>query len=144
MAAGPARLALLQLADEAGGAVDLQQPYTPAGKPSSSSEQPASTAPTGARRPRPGLMAGAPLAFRPRVLLFGLAFFALVPYPRPVHVLAVPVRDLFRPFVVYRRPDTRLGVCHGRGRAGRRSMGACRSPPSSAPPPSSPPPPSCA
>ncbi|MEU3395329.1 respiratory nitrate reductase subunit gamma [Streptomyces filamentosus] len=49
-----------------------------------------------------GLMAGAPLAFKLHVL-FGFALFALIPYSRLVHMFAVPVRYLFRPFVVYRR-----------------------------------------
>ncbi|WP_078955206.1 respiratory nitrate reductase subunit gamma [Streptomyces griseus] len=52
--------------------------------------------------PDRALMAGAPLVLTLHVL-FGLAFFALVPCSRLVHTFAVPARYLFRPFVVYRR-----------------------------------------
>ncbi|MFK0218992.1 respiratory nitrate reductase subunit gamma [Streptomyces vinaceus] len=52
------------------------------------------------------LMAGAPLAFKLHVL-FGFTLFALIPYSRLVHMFSVPLKYLFRPYVVYRRRDPR-------------------------------------
>ncbi|WP_330332489.1 respiratory nitrate reductase subunit gamma [Streptomyces sp. NBC_00536] len=50
------------------------------------------------------LMAGAPLAFRLHIL-FGFTLFALIPYSRLVHMFSVPLKYLFRPYVVYRKRD---------------------------------------
>ncbi|WP_424215411.1 respiratory nitrate reductase subunit gamma [Streptomyces sp. BI20] len=50
------------------------------------------------------LMAGAPLAFKLHIV-FGFTLFALIPYSRLVHMFAVPIGYLFRPYVVYRRRD---------------------------------------
>ncbi|MFJ6939331.1 respiratory nitrate reductase subunit gamma [Streptomyces sp. NPDC101132] len=47
------------------------------------------------------LMADAPLAFKLHIL-FGFTLFALIPYSRLVHMFSVPVKYLFRPYVVYR------------------------------------------
>jgi len=56
----------------------------------------------------PELMAEAPIGFQ----LHGLTamfLFALWPFTRLVHVFSVPVWYLFRPYVVYRSKDKRLG-----------------------------------
>ncbi|MFZ3500208.1 respiratory nitrate reductase subunit gamma [Streptomyces sp. 5.8] len=50
------------------------------------------------------LMAGAPLAFKIHIL-FGFTLFALIPYSRLVHMFSVPLKYLFRPYVVYRKRD---------------------------------------
>ncbi|MET3985964.1 respiratory nitrate reductase subunit gamma [Streptomyces sp. PvR034] len=50
------------------------------------------------------LMAGAPLAFQLHIL-FGFTLFALIPYSRLVHMFSVPLKYLFRPYVVYRKRD---------------------------------------
>ncbi|CAM5572595.1 Nitrate reductase-like protein NarX [Streptomyces avidinii] len=50
------------------------------------------------------LMAGAPLAFKLHIL-FGFVLFALIPYSRLVHMFSVPLKYLFRPYVVYRSRD---------------------------------------
>ncbi|MFD5144073.1 respiratory nitrate reductase subunit gamma [Streptomyces sp. NPDC058401] len=50
------------------------------------------------------LMAGAPLAFKLHIL-FGFTLFALIPYSRLVHMFSVPLKYLFRPYVVYRKRD---------------------------------------
>ncbi len=50
------------------------------------------------------LMAGAPLAFKVHIL-FGFTLFALIPYSRLVHMFSVPLKYLFRPYVVYRKRD---------------------------------------
>jgi nitrate reductase gamma subunit len=54
-------------------------------------------------------MVGAPIGFQ----LHGLAamfLFALWPFTRLVHVFSVPLGYLFRPYVVYRSRDRRLGT----------------------------------
>ncbi|WP_328300683.1 respiratory nitrate reductase subunit gamma [Streptomyces sp. NBC_00435] len=50
------------------------------------------------------LMAGAPLAFKLHIV-FGFVLFTLIPYSRLVHMFSVPLKYLFRPYVVYRRRD---------------------------------------
>lgn len=50
------------------------------------------------------LMAGAPLAFKFHIL-FGFTLFSLIPYSRLVHMFSVPLKYLFRPYVVYRKRD---------------------------------------
>ncbi|MEU5883775.1 respiratory nitrate reductase subunit gamma [Spirillospora sp. NPDC047279] len=55
-------------------------------------------------RPDADLMAGVPLLYKFHVL-FGLALVILFPFTRLVHAFAVPVRYLFRPYVVYRSRD---------------------------------------
>lgn len=50
------------------------------------------------------LMAAAPLAFKIHII-FGFVLFALIPYSRLVHMFSVPLKYLFRPYVVYRKRD---------------------------------------
>jgi nitrate reductase gamma subunit len=52
-------------------------------------------------RPDPDLMTGIPLLYKFHVL-FGLLLVVLFPFTRLVHAFAVPVKYLFRPYVVYR------------------------------------------
>jgi nitrate reductase gamma subunit len=60
-------------------------------------------------QPRPELMAAAPIGFQ----LHGLAAFALFalwPFTRLVHVFSAPLGYLWRPYIVYRSRDARLGA----------------------------------
>ncbi len=56
----------------------------------------------------PDLMAAAPLGFQLHGIL-AMFLFALWPFTRLVHVFSVPLGYLFRPYVVYRARDPRLG-----------------------------------
>ncbi|MCB2178215.1 MAG: respiratory nitrate reductase subunit gamma [Actinomycetales bacterium] len=56
----------------------------------------------------PDLMADAPLGFQLHGI-FAMFLFALWPFTRLVHVFSVPLGYLFRPYVVYRARDSRLG-----------------------------------
>lgn len=56
----------------------------------------------------PELMADAPLGFQLHGI-FAMFLFALWPFTRLVHVFSVPLGYLFRPYVVYRARDSRLG-----------------------------------
>jgi nitrate reductase gamma subunit len=60
-------------------------------------------------QPQPELMAAAPIGFQLHALAaFGL--FALWPFTRLVHVFSAPLGYLWRPYIVYRSRDTRLGA----------------------------------
>ena len=63
--------------------------------------------------PRPDLMAAAPLTFQAHTLA-SLALFALWPFTRLVHVFSVPIAYLWRPYVLYRSRDARMGERRGR------------------------------
>ncbi|GAA2594871.1 respiratory nitrate reductase subunit gamma [Actinomadura fulvescens] len=52
-------------------------------------------------RPDPGLMAGVPFLYAAHVLA-GIALVILFPFSRLVHAFAVPLKYLFRPYIVYR------------------------------------------
>ncbi|MCB2178209.1 MAG: respiratory nitrate reductase subunit gamma [Actinomycetales bacterium] len=56
----------------------------------------------------PELMADAPLGFQLHGI-FAMFLFALWPFTRLVHVFSVPLGYLFRPYIVYRARDSRLG-----------------------------------
>ncbi len=56
----------------------------------------------------PGLMAEAPIGFQTHAVVAFL-LFALWPFTRLVHVFSAPVFYLWRPYVVYRSRDDRLG-----------------------------------
>lgn len=56
----------------------------------------------------PDLMADAPLGFQLHGI-FAMFLFALWPFTRLVHVFSVPLGYVFRPYVVYRSRDDRLG-----------------------------------
>jgi nitrate reductase gamma subunit len=59
--------------------------------------------------PQPELMAQAPVGFQ----LHGIAaflLFALWPFTRLVHAFSAPIGYLWRPYVVYRSKDDRLGT----------------------------------
>ena len=60
-------------------------------------------------QPHPELMAQAPLGFQAHGLAAFL-LFALWPFTRLVHVFSAPVGYLWRPYVVYRSKDDRLGA----------------------------------
>lgn len=60
-------------------------------------------------QPDVSLMVGVPLAFQLHVLA-STALFLIWPYTRLVHVLSAPIGYLFRPYVVYRSRDGRLGA----------------------------------
>jgi nitrate reductase gamma subunit len=60
-------------------------------------------------QPDATLMTGVPLVFQLHVLA-STGLFLIWPYTRLVHVLSVPIGYLFRPYVVYRSRDTRLGA----------------------------------
>lgn len=64
-------------------------------------------------QPDISLMQGVPLIFQLHVLC-STALFLIWPYTRLVHALSVPVGYLFRPYVVYRSRDGRLGARQGR------------------------------
>lgn len=53
-------------------------------------------------RPEVALMAAAPVAFQVHIVLGG-CLLLLAPFTRLMHVVALPVQYLFRPYVVYRR-----------------------------------------
>jgi len=55
-------------------------------------------------RPRPELMADAPLLFQAHALS-ALALFAIWPFTRLVHMMTAPVGYLIRPYIVYRSRD---------------------------------------
>jgi nitrate reductase gamma subunit len=57
---------------------------------------------------QPELMAGAPIGFQAHALTAFL-LFALWPFTRLVHVFSAPVGYLWRPYVVYRKKDARMG-----------------------------------
>ena len=59
--------------------------------------------------PRPELMAQAPLGFQAHGLL-AMLLFALWPFTRLVHVFSAPIGYLWRPYVVYRSREPRLGA----------------------------------
>ncbi len=59
-------------------------------------------------QPHPELMAEAPLGFQAHGVAAFL-LFALWPFTRLVHVFSAPVGYLWRPYVVYRSKDERLG-----------------------------------
>ena len=63
--------------------------------------------------PRPDLMAASPLTFQAHALA-SMALFALWPFTRLVHVFSVPLAYLWRPYVLYRSRDTRMGERRGR------------------------------
>ncbi|MFD0772982.1 respiratory nitrate reductase subunit gamma [Streptomonospora algeriensis] len=56
----------------------------------------------------PDLMAEAPPTFQAHGLT-AMLLFALWPFTRLVHVFSVPIGYLWRPYVLYRSKDTRLG-----------------------------------
>ena len=60
-------------------------------------------------QPQPELMAQAPLGFQAHALA-AFALFALWPFTRLVHVFSAPIGYLWRPYVVYRSRDDRLGA----------------------------------
>ncbi len=60
-------------------------------------------------QPHPELMAEAPLGFQAHGVAAFL-LFALWPFTRLVHVFSAPVGYLWRPYVVYRSKDERLGA----------------------------------
>ncbi len=60
-------------------------------------------------QPHPELMAEAPLGFQAHGVVAFL-LFALWPFTRLVHVFSAPVGYLWRPYVVYRSKDERLGA----------------------------------
>ena len=70
--------------------------------------------------PRPDLMAEAPFTFQAHGLAACL-LFALWPFTRLVHVFSAPIGYLWRPYIVYRSRDDRLG---GRPRRGWDRVGA--------------------
>jgi nitrate reductase gamma subunit len=55
------------------------------------------------------LMVGVPLVFQLHIIT-ALLLFMIWPFTRLVHVFSVPVMYLFRPYVVYRSRDMRLGA----------------------------------
>ncbi|MFC5382026.1 respiratory nitrate reductase subunit gamma [Aquipuribacter nitratireducens] len=57
---------------------------------------------------QPDLIAGAPIGFQLHALTAFL-LFALWPFTRLVHVFSAPVGYLWRPYVVYRSRDDRMG-----------------------------------
>jgi nitrate reductase gamma subunit len=57
---------------------------------------------------QPELIAGAPIGFQAHALTAFL-LFALWPFTRLVHVFSAPVGYLWRPYVVYRKKDARMG-----------------------------------
>ena len=57
----------------------------------------------------PELMAQAPLGFQLHGML-AMLLFALWPFTRLVHVFSAPVGYLWRPYIVYRSRDPRLGA----------------------------------
>ncbi|MFE9749381.1 respiratory nitrate reductase subunit gamma [Saccharothrix saharensis] len=59
-------------------------------------------------RPKPELMAAAPLGFQLHALV-AWALFAFWPFSRLVHVFSMPLGYLTRPYIVYRSRDPRLG-----------------------------------
>lgn len=59
--------------------------------------------------PDPALMAAAPLTFQLHALL-AVFLFALWPFTRLVHVFSAPIDYLWRPYVVYRARQDRLGA----------------------------------
>jgi len=61
----------------------------------------------------PELMAAAPLSFQAHSLTAFL-LFALWPFTRLVHAFSAPIGYLWRPYVVYRSRDDRLGTRAGR------------------------------
>ncbi|MHB1235440.1 MAG: respiratory nitrate reductase subunit gamma [Microbacteriaceae bacterium] len=60
-------------------------------------------------QPDVSLMSGVPLFFQLHVLS-AMALFLIWPFTRLVHVLSVPIGYLFRPYIVYRTRDARLGA----------------------------------
>ena len=62
---------------------------------------------------RPDLMVAAPFTFKAHTLS-SLLLFTLWPFTRLVHVFSAPVGYLWRPYVLYRSRDTRLGERRGR------------------------------
>ena len=56
----------------------------------------------------PELMAQAPLGFQIHGLL-AMLLFALWPFTRLVHVFSAPIGYLWRPYVVYRSRESRIG-----------------------------------
>ncbi len=60
-------------------------------------------------QPHPELMAQAPLGFQAHGMV-AMLLFALWPFTRLVHVFSAPVGYLWRPYVVYRSKDDRLGA----------------------------------
>ncbi|MEU4761942.1 respiratory nitrate reductase subunit gamma [Actinosynnema sp. NPDC023794] len=59
-------------------------------------------------RPKPELMAVAPLGFQLHALV-AWALFAFWPFSRLVHVFSMPLGYLTRPYIVYRSRDEQLG-----------------------------------
>jgi nitrate reductase gamma subunit len=59
--------------------------------------------------PHPELMAQAPIGFQIHGLL-AMLLFALWPFTRLVHVFSAPLGYLFRPYIVYRSRESRLGT----------------------------------
>lgn len=60
-------------------------------------------------RPDTALMADAPIGFQLHALA-AFALFALWPFTRLVHVFSAPLGYLFRPYIVYRSRNPRLGT----------------------------------
>jgi nitrate reductase gamma subunit len=58
-------------------------------------------------------MAAAPASFKLHTLV-GMALFTIWPFTRLVHAFTAPLHYLFRPYVVYRSRDPRLGARPGR------------------------------
>jgi nitrate reductase gamma subunit len=58
--------------------------------------------------PHPELMAQAPLGFQLHGLL-AMLLFALWPFTRLVHVFSAPIGYLWRPYIVYRSREPRIG-----------------------------------
>ncbi|MCC8250163.1 respiratory nitrate reductase subunit gamma [Saccharothrix luteola] len=59
-------------------------------------------------RPKPELMAAAPLGFQLHALV-AWALFAFWPFSRLVHVFSMPLGYLTRPYIVYRSRDEQVG-----------------------------------
>lgn len=59
--------------------------------------------------PRPELMAEAPFTFQAHGLT-AVLLFALWPFTRLVHVFSAPIGYLWRPYIVYRSREDRLGT----------------------------------
>ena len=60
-------------------------------------------------QPKPELMVDAPFGFQAHAMV-AMLLFALWPFTRLVHVFSAPVGYLWRPYVVYRSREPRLGA----------------------------------
>lgn len=60
-------------------------------------------------QPNVSLMIGVPLLYKLHIIT-ALLLFMIWPFTRLVHVFSVPIMYVFRPYVVYRSRDMRLGA----------------------------------